>query len=201
MRDFTAELLTWHTAGKTYALASVIGVAGSATPPLGAAMAVDAEGTVVGGLAGGRVHTAVYELCRAVLRTGHSVRETFGHSDCALEVWVQRVDVANRAALEAALRSSETVALIRDLETGAALALGSWWSVGSSFDERVLARARAMLESGATGVRTMNCDNTETTVFVESYGHDLGGRTPIRAPASHAVEIVVPDLLELSATP
>lgn len=170
MHDLTAELLAWHTAAKTYALATVIGGSDTVSRPLGAAMAVDADGIVIGGCA----ETAVGELCREVLRTGQSVRETCGE----LEVFVQRVDVANRAAIEAVLRANEAVALIRDLNTGAALALGSWWSVGSSFDHRVVAAARAMLDTAATGLRTIDCGDTETTVFVESYGHDLGIRTP-----------------------
>ncbi|NNH75757.1 XdhC family protein [Nocardia uniformis] len=177
MRGFTAELLTWHTAGKTYAIATVIGVSGSAPRPVGAAMAVDAEGAVIGGLSGGGVEAAVYELCCAALRTGQPMRETFGHSDSdafgstdgRLEVFVQRVDVANRAAIEAVLRANESVALIRDLNTGAAMALGSWWSVGSAFGERVVAEARVMLDAAVTGIRTVGRDDTDTTVFVESW--------------------------------
>jgi len=81
MRDLATELLQWHAAGKDYALATIIGVTGSAPRPAGAALAVDAEGAVVGSISGGCVEGAVYELCREVLRTGQPIRESFGYSN------------------------------------------------------------------------------------------------------------------------
>ncbi|WP_194837229.1 XdhC family protein [Nocardia sp. XZ_19_369] len=180
MRDLAAELLPWHTAGKTYAVATVIGVSGSAPRPPGAALAVDAEGVVIGSISGGCVEGAVYELCREALRTGQPVRETFGYSDddafavgltCGgkIEVFVQIVTPAEHDTIEALLRSAEPVALARDLNTGAAMALGPWWMLGASFDPVVAAEARAMLDIGATGVRVIGCGDRELTVFVESY--------------------------------
>ncbi|WP_433521086.1 XdhC family protein [Nocardia pseudovaccinii] len=180
MRDLTAELREWHAAEKDYAVATVIGVTGSAPRPPGAALAVDADGIVIGSISGGCVEGAVYELCREVLRTGQPVRETFGYSDddafavgltCGgkLEVFVQRITAAERVAIEAILRTDEAVALVRDLQTGAAMAIGSWWTVGDAFDEVVVAEARAMLDIGATGVREIGCGAGEVMVFVESY--------------------------------
>ena len=81
MRDITEDLHTWHAAGKAYALASVVAVKGSAPRELGAALAVDAEGTAVGSVSGGCVEAAVYELCRESLQHGRPVLETFGYSD------------------------------------------------------------------------------------------------------------------------
>ncbi|MFB8002567.1 XdhC family protein [Nocardia sp. NPDC056000] len=179
MRDIAAQLLTWHAAQQDYAVASIIGIGGSAPRPVGAALAVNTEGVVVGSISGGCVEGAVYELCRESLRTGEPVRETFGYSDSdafavgltcggTIEVFVQPVTAANRTAFEALLRSEEPVALVRDVNTGAAMALGSWWTVGATFDETVVAEARAMLDTGATGIRVIGCDTAESTVFVES---------------------------------
>jgi xanthine dehydrogenase accessory factor len=81
MRDITEDLHTWHAAGKAYAVASVVAVKGSAPRELGAALAVDAEGTAVGSVSGGCVEGAVYELCRESLQHGRPVLETFGYSD------------------------------------------------------------------------------------------------------------------------
>ncbi|MFI6364938.1 XdhC family protein [Nocardia sp. NPDC050630] len=180
MRDLTAELRKWHAGEKDYAVATVIGVTGSAPRPPGAALAVDADGIVIGSISGGCVEGAVYELCREVLRTGRPVRETFGYSDddafavgltCGgeLEIFVQRITAVERVAVEAILRTDEAVALVRDLRTGTATAIGSWWTVGAALDEMVMAEARAMLDTGATGVREIGCGVGAVTVFVESY--------------------------------
>lgn len=180
MRDLAAELLTWHAAGKPYAVATIIGIDGSAPRPLGAAMAVDADDTVIGSISGGCVEGAVYELCREALRTGQPVRETFGYSDVdafavgltcggTLEVFVQPITHRDRETIATLLRADGAVALVRDLNTGAATTLGPDWSVGAEFDERVVAEARAMLDLGGTGIREIGCDDETVTVFVESY--------------------------------
>ncbi|MFI6047863.1 XdhC family protein [Nocardia sp. NPDC051321] len=180
MRDLAAELLQWHTAGKSYAVATVIGVSGSAPRPPGAALAVDTEGVVIGSISGGCVEGAVYELCREALRTGQPVRETFGYSDddafvvgltCGgkIEVFIQPITPAEHDTIEALLRSAEPVALVRDLSTGAAMTLGPWWTLGATFDPVVVAEARAMLEVAATGVRVIGCGDRTVTIFVESY--------------------------------
>ncbi|QIS11701.1 XdhC family protein [Nocardia arthritidis] len=179
MRDLAAELGKWHAARKNYAVASVIGITGSAPRPLGAAMAVDDEGTVIGSISGGCVEGAVYELCREALRTGTPVRESFGYSDddafavgltCGgvIEVFVQPVGEAERSVLDTVLRAVEPVALVRDLRSGEAMAVGASWIVGTEFDATVAAEARAMLEFGATGVRVLGCADRERTVFIES---------------------------------
>jgi xanthine dehydrogenase accessory factor len=127
MRDIAEELHTWHTAGKAYAVATVVAVRGSAPRELGAALAVDAEGTAVGSVSGGCVEGAVYELCVESLQHGRPVLETFGYSDddafavgltCGgeLEVFVQPVfpdqEVAVGNALTA-IAAGEPIALAR----------------------------------------------------------------------------------------
>ncbi|WP_067814422.1 XdhC family protein [Nocardia inohanensis] len=179
MRDIAAQLLEWHAAQKYYAVASIISIGGSAPRPVGAALAVDTDGTVVGSISGGCVEGAVYELCREALRTGETLRETFGYSDSdafavgltcggTIEVLVQPVTAVNRAAIGAMLRAEGSAALVRDVHTGKAMALGDWWTEGEAFDATVIAEARAMLDAGTTGLRTIGCDDAEITVFVES---------------------------------
>ncbi|MBU3871188.1 XdhC family protein, partial [Streptomyces sp. 4503] len=81
MLDIAAELRRWCEEGRDFAVATVVSVGGSAPRQPGAALAVDAEGTAVGSVSGGCVEGAVYELCQEALRTGETVRETFGYSD------------------------------------------------------------------------------------------------------------------------
>ncbi|MEV4503801.1 XdhC family protein [Streptomyces klenkii] len=81
MLDIAEELHRWCGEGRAFAVATVVAVEGSAPRQPGAALAVDAEGTAVGSVSGGCVEGAVYELCRAALESGESVRERFGYSD------------------------------------------------------------------------------------------------------------------------
>ncbi|MFC5147149.1 XdhC family protein [Streptomyces aureoversilis] len=78
MLDIAGELHRWCGDGRAFAVATVVAVEGSAPRQPGAALAVDAEGTAVGSVSGGCVEGAVYELCRAALESGESVRERFG---------------------------------------------------------------------------------------------------------------------------
>jgi len=207
MRELTDQILQWQAAGKSFAVASIVGVTGSAPRPIGAAMAVDEDGVVVGSISGGCVEGAVYELCREALATGVPQRETFGYSDSdafavgltcggVLEVFVHPVGSRDQAVLERVLRTGDAVALVRDMNSGAMLAVGPEWVAVSpghatadrgvvqgipiritggdalgpvaAADPRVVAEARAMLDLGATGVRVIGCGDEEVTVFVES---------------------------------
>ncbi|MFF0490097.1 XdhC family protein [Nocardia sp. NPDC004068] len=134
MRDLAAHLLRWHADGATYALATVVGLTGSAPRPLGTSMAVDASGAVRGSLSGGCVEAAVHDLCQHVLATGLPLRTRFGYTDsdafavgltCGgeLDVFIRRITPTDYAPLEAALREPGPIALVTDLETGAAVAV------------------------------------------------------------------------------
>ncbi|KUJ70938.1 XshC-Cox1-family protein [Streptomyces albus subsp. albus] len=81
MLDIAAELHRWCEEGRDFAVATVVATGGSAPRQPGAALAVDTEGSAVGSVSGGCVEGAVYELCRQVLETGETVRESFGYSD------------------------------------------------------------------------------------------------------------------------
>src|SRR4051794_38942703 len=81
MREILERLQAWQAGGTEYALATVVGVRGSAPRDPGAAMAVSVDGEVVGSVSGGCVEGAVYESAREVLETGEAVLETYGISD------------------------------------------------------------------------------------------------------------------------
>ncbi|MEU1981590.1 XdhC/CoxI family protein [Nocardia sp. NPDC019395] len=182
MRDLAAHLAGWHAEGVEYALATVVGIRGSAPLPLGASMAVAASGAVRGSLSGGCVEGAVYDLCTAVLASGVPARQSFGFSDsdafavgltCGgeLEIFVQRVTAADFPVVEVALDPSATVALARDLATGAMTAVTSRSVLCSDGhrSEPVITQARAMLEQGSTGVCTIGCGRSAREVFVQSF--------------------------------
>lgn len=130
MYDLVEELQAWLAEGREFAVASVIGVSGSAPRQPGAALAVSADGTAVGSVSGGCVEGAVYELCLRSLETGRPLRETFGYSDddafavgltCGGVIEVLVWPITRHPAFAAHLRSiaaGEPVALARVITPG-----------------------------------------------------------------------------------
>ncbi|MFI6869385.1 XdhC family protein [Nocardia sp. NPDC050406] len=130
MREIAHQLWEWHWAGVDYALATVIAVSGSAPRQPGAAMAVSAEGQVVGSVSGGCVEAAVHQLCLDALASGRAVRERFGYSDddafavgltCGGEVEVFVHPSPGKALAPAldALTRAEPVTVVRSLDAAA----------------------------------------------------------------------------------
>ncbi|WP_067862464.1 XdhC family protein [Nocardia shimofusensis] len=187
MRALAGQLSHWHAERVEYALATVVAVRGSAPRAIGAVMAVDAAGNVRGSLSGGCVEGEVLQVCQEVLVTGTPVRRRFGYEDAdafavgltcggELDVFVQRVTVAEHRVVEAVLAEDVPVALVRDLDTGALLSVTRTemtTTVGAAdtrtWPAAVVQRARAMLEAGASGVCTVGCGTEERTVLVESF--------------------------------
>jgi xanthine dehydrogenase accessory factor len=85
MLGIAAELDAWCREGRDFAVATVVAVGGSAPRRPGAALAVDAAGTALGGVSGGCVEAAVYELCREALERGTPLMERFGHADAEVD--------------------------------------------------------------------------------------------------------------------
>lgn len=178
MLDLADELHRWCAEGREFAVATVVAVTGSAPRQPGAALAVDADGTVIGSVSGGCVEGAVYELCRAALASGESVLERFGYSDedafavgltCGgvLDILVTpvRADSPDRPVLGAALAEAArggTTALAR-VTSGPAHLLGRALLVGpdggvtgtlggtEALDRIAGLEAAALLDVGRTG--------------------------------------------------
>ncbi|MFE9899205.1 XdhC family protein [Streptomyces achromogenes] len=187
MLDLAGELHRWIEQGREFAVATVVAVSGSAPREVGAALAVDREGTVIGSVSGGCVEGAVYDLCGAALRTGESVLERFGYSDddafavgltCGGTIDVLITPVVARAPARtilgpvlAAAARGEPAALARVVR-GPAELLGRVLSVRSDgrpggglgghpdLDRTAAAEARAMLEAGRTGTVDLSADGS-----------------------------------------
>ncbi|MFJ8544749.1 XdhC family protein [Streptomyces sp. NPDC093586] len=178
MLDIAEELHRWVEQGRDVAVATVVAVGGSAPRPPGAALAVDADGTVIGSVSGGCVEGAVYELCRQALRDGRTVVERFGYSDedafavgltCGgiIDVLVTpvRADGPARPAVAAALAAAArgAAAALARIVSGPADLMGRALAVrpdGSrtggfgthpELDRTVAAEAGAFLDAGRTG--------------------------------------------------
>jgi xanthine dehydrogenase accessory factor len=81
VRDVLGAIAKWYDSGETFGLATVVNTFRSAPRPAGAAMAVSADGEVVGSVSGGCVEGAVYELAQEVLTSGAPVVQRYGVSD------------------------------------------------------------------------------------------------------------------------
>ncbi|MFJ2766620.1 XdhC family protein [Streptomyces sp. NPDC087300] len=178
MLDIAEELTGWVREGRDFAVATVVSVGGSAPRGIGAALAVDSAGTVIGSVSGGCVEGAVYELCVQALRDGEAAVERFGYSDedafavgltCGgeIEVLVTPVaaDAPDRAVYATALAAAargEVAALARVFR-GPAELLGRPLLVGGDgtyegslgghpdLDRSAAAESRALLAAGRTG--------------------------------------------------
>ncbi|WP_327065834.1 XdhC family protein [Kitasatospora sp. NBC_01302] len=187
MQDIAEQLQAWHASGRSFAVATVVGVSGSAPRDPGAALAVDADGEALGSVSGGCVEGAVYELCREAIASGQPVLERFGYSDedafavgltCGgiLDVFVQPVVPGADAGLDAGITyiaSGTPVALVRLIEGPTAL-LGATVAVTAdshhstlspggpattaALERSVVAEARALLDAGKTAKVTLALD-------------------------------------------
>ncbi|MFG2842085.1 XdhC family protein [Kitasatospora sp. NPDC048296] len=186
MQDIAEQLQAWHASGRSFAVATVVGVSGSAPRDPGAALAVDAAGEAVGSVSGGCVEGAVYELCQAAIESGEPVLERFGYSDedafavgltCGgiLDVFVQPVVPGADPGMDAGLAfiaAGTPVALARVIAGPAGL-LGATLSVTAdgvrgalsvgpstvgALERALVAEARAMLDAGRTGRIVLGLD-------------------------------------------
>ncbi|MGW4162398.1 XdhC family protein [Streptomyces sp. NPDC004788] len=194
MLDIAAELHRWVEQGREFAVATVVGVSGSAPRQPGAGLAVDSEGTVIGSVSGGCVEGAVYELCREALEEGRTVVERFGYSDedafvvgltCGGVIDILVTPVRG-GVFPAALRAAafgEAAALVRVVEgpaelMGRALLVrpdGSYeGGLGGhpDLDRTAAGEGLAMLDAGRTGTVEIGEDGSRcgrpVTLLVES---------------------------------
>lgn len=81
MKDVAADIGNWVSEGRQIARATVISTWGSSPRAVGANMAVDEEGNIVGSVSGGCVEGAVVELSQKVLAGQPAQQVHFGVSD------------------------------------------------------------------------------------------------------------------------
>lgn len=187
MLDIAEELNRWVEQGRSFAVATVVAVGGSAPRQPGAALAVDSEGTAIGSVSGGCVEGAVYDLCTQALQDGEGVLERFGYSDedafavgltCGgvIDVLVTPVpaDAPGREVFAAALATAargEAAAVARVTDgpaelAGRALLVRPDGSCAGSLgghpelDRTAAAEAAAMLDAGRTGTVVIGEDGS-----------------------------------------
>lgn len=127
MRDILSDVLAAWNSDHPIAVGTVVATWRSAPQPAGAAMAVRADGDVVGSVSGGCVEGAVYELAQQAIADGEPVLQRFGVSDdeafavgltCGgiLDVFVERIDRASFPEFES---------IVADVESGRPVAVAT----------------------------------------------------------------------------
>ena len=174
MRTFASDVEQWLDAGRTVALAIVVGTTGSAPRPVGTMMAVSDAGAIAGNVSAGCVDAAVVGAAVGVLEGGPAQVVEFGISDDAaasvgltcgggISVLVLRVpdDPAWLRTMIARVVAEEAVAVATVVSgpasVGATIAVtpeGVAGTLGTEgLDVAVVADARGLLASGDTAMR------------------------------------------------
>ncbi len=197
MRDILEPITQWWAADERFGLATVVRTFSSAPREPGAAMAVSADGEVVGSVSGGCVEGAVYELANQVTASGEPVLQRYGISDddafsvgltCGgiIDIFVEpagRERYAELGQIAGAVRDRIPVAVATVIEgPGIVGARRVIWqdeaatgTLGASdrLDQAVDDDARGMLAQGLTGVRRYGPDGErrrdELAIFVQSF--------------------------------
>ncbi|WP_434316088.1 XdhC family protein [Leifsonia sp. P73] len=200
MLELARSLAERAAAGRPLAVATVVGVDGSAPRAVGATMFVDADGAVVGSISGGCVEGAVVEACHAVLEGADPAVVRYGISDEAamgvglmcggdLDVYIERLPAQDRPVLEAARDGAEvSVGTVVD---------GPRELIGTRVAELTDDRLR---DSGAEGV-------TASRIRAEHEERARGGRSvtwrvqcgPLQLTVFTDVALVAPRLLIFGA--
>lgn len=187
MLELARPLAERAATGRPLAVATVVGIDGSAPRAVGATMFVDADGSVVGSISGGCVEGAVVEACHAVLEGADPAVVRYGISDEAamgvglmcggdLDVYIERLPAGDRPVLEAARDGAEaSVGTIvggpRELIGMRVAELTDAHLRASGADgvtsDRIRAEHEAHARAGRSVAWRVQCGQLELTVFTD----------------------------------
>ena len=183
VKDVLATVDRWLERGSRIALATVIDTKKSAPQPVGAKMAVNADGEVAGAVSGGCVEGAVIEVAEGVLGGEQPSLLHFGIADedawsvglpCGgeISVWVERYATDGAQARFAELaRDGGRGALVTVLGGPAPPARSSWWRPAGTAPARwaspASTRRRALAEAALWSKSGGRHEHGEVELFVD----------------------------------
>lgn len=219
MREILPVASRWARDGSPFAMATVVGVAGSGPREVGASMVVSGDGAVFGTVSGGCVEGAVYERCLEVLAGAPALVDRFAYSDAdafavgltcggTIDVLVRAVPPGSAAAADVQLLAAREEAAIATQYTlvtaGPDLGRGSVADGEASVGESVRGAAVRPLQDAVTlhvGVpgQLIIVGAVEFAVALARLGTAMGMRVAVVDPrpafATHArfptAEVVV----------
>lgn len=180
MKNIIDELQEWINKGDQIALATVINFQGSSPREIGAVMAVNHDGKVLGSISGGCVESAVIEESLSVIETGQPKLLSYGISDelgfsvgltCGgtIEIFVENLTGGNvhinaiASAIKNSVEQPIAIATIIATESAESAQLGqkmiiskNGLKIGSLDDEdlerAVILDAQGLIEQGLTTI-------------------------------------------------
>jgi len=185
VKDVAGELAAWLAAGERVAIATVVGVAGSAPRPVGATLVAITGDRLAGSVSNGCVEAAVYAEAMAALAEGRARVVHYGISDelafsvglsCggSIDVLVEPVGPLHERALAAvrADRATLLARVIRPADRAGTVALledAGWAEPLAAELEAVDAAARAALREGSPRTLELRlADGREGVIFLEA---------------------------------
>ena len=193
MRDILEKITPWWETGQTFGLATVTNTYRSAPRDPGAALAVSADGEVIGSVSGGCVEGAVYQLSTDVAESGTPVLETYGVSDddafavgltCGgiIDIFVEPVNKDSFPELGdilAAVRRGEPVAVATVISgPGQIGARRVIWSRSDEAAAQDADDSHSEWHAGSSG--TLGADMLDAAIDVDARGMLEQGLTGIR---------------------
>jgi xanthine dehydrogenase accessory factor len=180
VREIQDDIQRWLARGDRIALATVVATRRSAPRPIGAKLAISAQGELAGSVSGGCVENEVYEIAREVLDGGPPRLLSYGISDdlalsvglpCGgeIDVFVDEVrgPLAERL-LQVVERGERAVVLtvLEGRDVGAELLVTEDGEHVGDAPEEVAERATELIHRGRSGV----VEIAGSDVFADVYG-------------------------------
>lgn len=188
MLDLLDDITTWQRCGREVALATLVGVRGSAPRDPGAALAVTNSGELAGSVSGGCVEAALVDEAAEVLRGAPARLVEYGISDAdaqavgltcggRLRIFVERLAPDFAAAVSQEGLNDRLLALavrLNGADAGARLCVFSERTIGTlgnvNLDRAVIAEARATISSTLPETRSYGLDGEpigEVEIFLQ----------------------------------